>query len=197
MIAAAGLIYAGGESSRFGADKANALLQGQRLIDHVADRIAPQVAALAVAGSVRLAGADGLDDDGAHIGKGPLAGLLAGLKWASDLPNIKWLVTTPCDVPLLPKNLVALLTQNLKDKPTVLNVDERWQTGCALWPTSACKVIEGHLIAGEDLSLHSALKHLHAETLDVEATVLDGAFTNINSQDDLIQLERKLLKSHG
>ena len=196
MTTIAGLIYAGGGSTRFGANKAEATLQGRRLIDHVAERLGRQVTTLAVAGPVRLTDAKNLDD-GAHVGKGPLAGLFAGLKWASDLPGINWLVTTPCDVPVLPTNLVALLTKNLTDTPRVLNIEERWQTGCALWPTSAYAIIEGLLIAGEDLFLHAALKQLHAKTVETYPTSLDGAFTNINTRDDLIQLERELSKSHG
>lgn len=196
MTAIAGLIYAGGESTRFGGNKAEAPLCGRRLIEHVAERLGPQVATLAVAGPVCVTNVKTLGD-GAHVGKGPLAGLLVGLRWASDLPGINWLVTAPCDVPVLPTNLVALLAKNLTDTPRVLNIEERWQTGCALWPTSAYAIIEELLIAGEDLSLHAALKQLHAKTVEACPTSLDGAFTNINTRDDLIQLERELSKSHG
>ena len=45
-----GLILAGGQSSRFGSDKAAALHQGRPLINHVADALRPHVDALAVAG---------------------------------------------------------------------------------------------------------------------------------------------------
>lgn len=196
MTAIAGLIYAGGESQRFGADKAAALLQDKRLIDHVADRLDPQVSALAIAGSVDRTGRPCLDD-GTHAAKGPLAGLLAGLTWAESLPDIAGLVTAPCDVPLLPKNLVALLTPNPTDRPTVLNVEGRWQTGCALWPTSALPVIADTLTTGQDLSLHSALRALNVEVIECEPTLLDGSFANINTQDDLAHLERKLSQPHG
>jgi len=196
MTAIAGLIYAGGESTRFGGNKAEASLCGRRLIEHVAERLGPQVATLAVAGPVRVTDVKTLGD-GAHAGKGPLAGLLAGLRWASDLPDTKWLVTTPCDVPLLPKNLVALLTPNPTDRPTVLNVEGRWQTGCALWPTSALHVIADTLTTGQDLSLHSALRALNVEVIECAPTLLDGSFANINSQDELSRLEQRLPQSHG
>jgi len=196
MTDIAGLIYAGGESSRFGADKTTALLQGQRLIDHVAERFRPQVNMLAVAGPATVSGAQCLDD-GVHAGKGPLAGLLAGLKWASSLPEITWLATAPCDVPLLPTNLIALLTKNLTDTPTVPNVEGRWQPGGALWPISALPFIENTLVSGDDLSLHAALKHLQAETIETPSDALDGSFTNINTRDELIQLEQRLPQSHG
>lgn len=196
MTAIAGLIYAGGESTRFGGNKAEASLCGRRLIDHVAERLGPQVTTLAVAGPIRVTNAKTLGD-GVHVGKGPLAGLLSGLKWASDLPGVKWLITTPCDVPLLPKNMVSSLSKSLTDTPTVLNVDGRWQAGCALWPTSAGRLIEDTLIKGEDLSLHRALRSLNVEAIETSQEALDGSFLNINTQDELLRLEQKLAQSHG
>jgi molybdenum cofactor guanylyltransferase len=196
MTAIAGLIYAGGESTRFGGNKAEAPLCGRRLIEHVAERLGPQVSTLAIAGPVPVTNAKTLGD-GVHVGKGPLAGLLAGLKWASDLPDIKWLVTTPCDVPLLPKNLVALLTSNPTDRPKVLNVEGRWQAGCALWPTSGDRFIEDTLIKGEDLSLHGTLRSLNVEAIETSQEALDGSLLNINTQDELLRLEQRLAQSHG
>ncbi len=196
MTRIAGLIYAGGGSTRFGANKAEAELQGRRLIDHVANRFEPQVTALAVVGPVQLNNAQYLED-GRHAGKGPLAGLLAGLRWASDLSDVTWLATAPCDVPLLPKNLLSLLSGKRTDRPKVLNIEGRWQTGCALWPTSALSAIEDTLLSGQDLSLHAALKGLHAEPVEQHPDALDGSFANINTQDDLAQLERELSQSNG
>ncbi len=189
MKSVAGLIFAGGQSRRFGGDKAEADLQGRRLIDHVADRIAPQVKSIAVAGPTHVPNAFTLND-GDHPGKGPLAGLLAGLKWALDLPDIKWLVTTPCDVPSLPKNLVTLLTGSPAERPKVLEVAGRWQAGCALWPTSAGPFIEDTLIKGEDLSLHRALRSLNVEAIETSPEALDGSFLNINTRDDLIEFAK-------
>ncbi len=195
MNSTAGLIFAGGGSTRFGTDKAQALLSGQRLIDHVAQRLEPQVSALAIAGSASIDGASNLDD-GAHAGKGPLAGLLAGITWAESLPDVAWLVTAPCDVPLLPRNLIDLLFPNRSDRPSVLEVDGRWQTGCALWPVGAGATIEKLLVGGADMSLHNALSQQEAQVIKVNAETLEGSFANINTQDDLAQLQRELSQSH-
>lgn len=191
MNKTAGLIYAGGESTRFGTDKADALLSGRRLIDHVADRLSPQVSALAIAGPAIIGSFVNLED-GDHAGKGPVAGLLAGLQWAATLPDVAWLVTAPCDVPLLPKNLVDLLSKSQTDRPSVLTVEGHWQTGCALWPVTATATIEQLLVAGADLSLHAALKQQDAQVFDVDTEALEGSFANINTQTDLTDLERKL-----
>ncbi len=191
MSSVAGVIFAGGYSGRFGSDKAEALLQGRRLIDHVAKRLEPQVDALAIAGPASIGGFVNLED-GAHAGKGPLAGLLAGLHWATTLPDVTWLVTAPCDVPLLPTNLVDLLSKNRTQQPSVLDVDGRWQAGCALWPVNAQARVEQLLFEGADLSLHTALKQQDAQVVNVNAETLEGSFANINTQGDLAELEREL-----
>ncbi|MEY3659058.1 MAG: hypothetical protein RL425_1819, partial [Pseudomonadota bacterium] len=77
-----GLILAGGQSTRFGSDKAAALYQGRPLIDHVADALRPHVDALAVAGRdwpdlIRI-------EDAPEPGLGPLGGLLGGLIYADQ-----------------------------------------------------------------------------------------------------------------
>ena len=46
-----GAIIAGGKATRFGADKAAALLNGQRLMEHVADGLRDQVDKLIVCGA--------------------------------------------------------------------------------------------------------------------------------------------------
>ena len=81
-----GLILAGGEGRRMGADKAQVTLGGRPMLAHVLDRIAPQVERLALSANgdpARLApfGLPVLPDAGES--RGPLSGVLAGLCWAA------------------------------------------------------------------------------------------------------------------
>lgn len=182
----AGVILAGGESRRFGGPKALAHLAGQPLIAHVAGRLLPQVSVLAVAGA-----SFGLElpvlGDGAYAGRGPLAGVCAGLAWAED-EGASMLVSAPCDVPLLPRNLVSLLVRvGTADLPAVLSVDGRTEAACALWPISWRKRIERQLERRQNLSLMHALEG--AQVLDVRAAVLEGSFANVNTPDDLARLK--------
>lgn len=101
-----GAILAGGRSSRYGSDKAVALLEGRALIDHVADRLGPQVAALVICGRVHgdlTALADCPAPD-----LGPLGGLCAALRHAQD-HGFDAVVSAGCDLPALPTDLVARL----------------------------------------------------------------------------------------
>jgi molybdopterin-guanine dinucleotide biosynthesis protein A len=113
--AALGLLLAGGLSRRMGGgDKALRLLGGRTLLEHVIDRIAPQVAGLVLnangdPGRFARFGLPVIADSVPGFA-GPLAGVLAGLDWAAahrpDCPDI---VSVPTDAPFLPRDLVARL----------------------------------------------------------------------------------------
>lgn len=109
----AGVILAGGRATRMGGgDKGLRRVGGRRLMDHVIDRLAPQVGVLAISANgdpARLAGfglpvlADSLPDH-----PGPLAGVLAGLDWAAA-QGARAVVTAAADTPFFPRDLVARL----------------------------------------------------------------------------------------
>lgn len=105
-----GLVLAGGRALRMGGiAKGLAPLHGRPLLAHVIDRLAPQVARIALnANRADYAAFDlPLVADVIPGFAGPLAGLHAGLL-ACPTP---WLVTAPCDAPLLPDDLVPRLAQ--------------------------------------------------------------------------------------
>lgn len=105
-----GLVLAGGRGSRMGGvDKGLQTLDGQPLVWHALQRLAPQVGALAVNANRNLAayGAFGAPvwPDALTDYPGPLAGMLAGLEHCTT----PWLVTVPCDTPRFPADLVQRL----------------------------------------------------------------------------------------
>ena len=113
MTEVLGVILAGGRATRMGGgDKGFRVVTGRRLIDHVIDRLAPQVAGMAINANgdpARLAEfglpvlADSLPDH-----PGPLAGVLAGLDWAAG-QGAAAIVTAAADTPFFPPDLVARL----------------------------------------------------------------------------------------
>lgn len=104
----AGVILTGGRSKRMGGViKAQQLLGGQTLIQHVIDRMKPQVEQLVL--SVEKVSTDfasyGLQQlaDPEPGSNGPLGGLLSAL---SNMDKHQgWLLLTPCDAPFLPLDL--------------------------------------------------------------------------------------------
>jgi molybdopterin-guanine dinucleotide biosynthesis protein A len=105
-----GLVLAGGQGLRMGGvDKGLQPLQGRPLMQHVIDRLRPQVASVLINANRNL---ERYAEFGCRVVPdrlggfaGPLAGLDAGLH-ATDTPFI---VTAPCDSPFLPHDLVARL----------------------------------------------------------------------------------------
>ena len=118
-----GLILAGGRGSRMGGvDKGLVPLRGAPMITHVVARLKPQVGALLINANRNL-------DAYAHFGfpvvpdqfggfLGPLAGIASGLLTAST----PYVVTVPCDSPLLPHDLVTRLARTLAEEPAEIAV---------------------------------------------------------------------------
>ena len=108
-----GVVLAGGLSRRMGGgDKGMRELGGKPLMLHVIERLSAQASPLAI-------NANGDPSRFAHFGlpvipdatadfAGPLAGILAGLRWAGQAaPDARFIVTAACDTPFFPEDLVA------------------------------------------------------------------------------------------
>lgn len=188
-----GLILAGGQGRRMGgADKALLPLANRPLIAHAIDRLEPQVDRLALSANgdpARLArfGLPVLPDT--DTSQGPLSGLLAGLLWAEPL-GATHLVTVPTDAPFAPPDLVprlllageatgaALARSGGNDHPTF-----------GLWPVTAAPALRAFLASGAKARVRDFADSLHAARADFPA---DGAFTNLNTQEDLGAAEARL-----
>jgi molybdopterin-guanine dinucleotide biosynthesis protein A len=101
-----GVILAGGQSRRFGQDKAAALLGQRCLIEQVLTRARPQVAQMAVSGREYGLGIPVIPD--AFPSEGPLSGVLSALAWARD-KQFDAVATFSCDAPFFPPDMVAKL----------------------------------------------------------------------------------------
>lgn len=121
-----GIILAGGQATRMGGgDKALLNLGGAPLLSHVIDRLAPQVAGLALNANgdpARFADFDlPVVPDSLQGFLGPLAGVLAGLDWAAG-QGADTLVSVAADTPFFPCDLVPqlLLASEGQTHPLVL-----------------------------------------------------------------------------
>lgn len=134
MTAPFGVILAGGQAVRMGGvDKALLDLGGRPMLAQVIDRLAPQVAAMALnanGDATRFAGfgLPVIPDTMAGF-PGPLAGVLAGLDWAAAQGG-RHIVTVAADTPFFPADLVARLMAERVDAPIALA-----ETASGLHPT--------------------------------------------------------------
>ena len=152
----AGLVLAGGQGRRMGgADKALMQLCGRPLLAHVLARLAPQVAACALSanGDPARFAAFGLPVLLDSVpGRGPLAGVLAGLLWAQGL-GAEALLTVPVDTPFIPADLAA----RLSPAPAAAAWGEARHHLVALWPVAFAGSLAAHLAGPGDDSVRRAL----------------------------------------
>jgi molybdenum cofactor guanylyltransferase len=174
------ILLVGGASRRYGSPKALAELDGETLADR-AWRTLGQVCDERIAvGKV----ADGLPlpfklvDDGTDV-RAPLAGLVAGLRAASNDVS----VALPVDVPRLRAEDLIDLAAHCADAAVP-------QTGPlpGAYRRTALSVLERHLAAGS-LALHDALQELDARTVELEP----AALVNVNTPADLSRLEVRIV----
>jgi molybdopterin-guanine dinucleotide biosynthesis protein A len=141
-MSVAGVILAGGNSLRMGREKAFVELGGKPLIEHVIDRFSPQVAPLAINANGdpdRFAAyaLPVLADD--EPDTGPLGGILAGMRWAADLPHKPdTIATVPIDSPFLPHDLVTRLEAGRGGEPLIAIAasGDRDHPVFGLWPVA-------------------------------------------------------------
>lgn len=191
------VVLAGGLARRMGGgDKALLRLHGRPLLDHVLDRVRPQVRAVALSANgdpARFIGwGIAVLADPVPGNPGPLAGILAGMRWARRVhPTAALLLSVPTDTPLLPANLVArLLAARGPGDGDVACVASRGQRHpvAALWPVALADALAESLAAG--VTGVAAFAEAHGLTT---ADFADGGadpFTNVNDRDDLAAVAR-------
>lgn len=169
-----GAIVAGGQSTRFGSDKAMAQVGGRALIDHVADHLGRQCAEVIVVGREHP-GSRAITDQ-PEAGLGPLGGVAAALLEALA-SGYACVLTAPCDAFDLPDDLA----QSLHPWPSYVES----QPVIGLWPASA---------ADEALAiLKSDARHsmrAFAEAIGARPVKLPRIPANINTAAELERVER-------
>lgn len=201
----AGVLLAGGLSRRMGGgDKGLLALAGRPLIAHATQRLAPQVGALVLNanGDPTRFAALGLPiapDETADF-PGPLAGVLAALNWVRrHQPTAKAVVSVPADSPFIPLDLVDRLSAAAGDgRAAVAQSRERIHPVAALWPLTARAPIEAALRNG-DRKVGALLATLEAIAVPFGDIDIGGhrvdPFLNINTPDDLAEVERWLTRA--
>ena len=164
-----GAILAGGQSRRFGSDKAAALVDGTRLIDRVAARLAELCEAVVVCGR-NEPGWKCLADWPAS-GLGPLAGLNAALAHGAT-QGFDAVLASGCDIPDLPPDLAL----NLGGEGAAI-VESQPVVG--LWPVALAPVLERFLADG-GRSLYRFADHARARRV-----AFDPPLGNVNTPADL------------
>lgn len=196
-----GVLLAGGQSRRMGGgDKCLLPLAGKPLLQHVIDRLRPQVTAIVLNanGDPARFAPFGLDvvADSVEGFAGPLAGVLAGLRWArANNPQARWIVTAATDTPFFPRDLVArLLAAAGSQYPAIALAESggRQHPVFGLWPTALADDLEAALQSGTRKVLDWTDRHTTVSApfaaIEVAGRSIDP-FYNANRPDDLAEAE--------
>ncbi|MEP6786462.1 MAG: molybdenum cofactor guanylyltransferase [Sphingomonadales bacterium] len=168
-----GAILAGGRSSRFGSDKAFAMLRGKRLIDHARNAMAAQCDELVVVGRE-----DGIPDM-PRPGLGPLGGLAGAFHHAQQRGH-DLVLSCSVDSVDLPDDLVALFSPApayMIDQPVI-----------GLWRVADAPVLDQLLASDARHSMRAFAEIIGSRPVEFAFDV-----ANINVPADLERLEQ----SHG
>lgn len=203
-----GVILAGGRGTRLfgtddGGDKALVDLHGQPLAAHIAERLRPQVRAVALNanGDGKRFARLGLPviADTRDGGLGPLAGVVAAMQWSAlHHPDATHVVTVPADTPFIPLTLVEMLMPSAASDNSRIVVAAhrgRHHHAVALWPVSLAERLSKALDEGvRAIATFTDRHETTAVTFPDTFIAGDGIdpFFNINTPADLAKARQLL-----
>lgn len=185
-----GLVLAGGRATRMGGeDKGLLEVAGRPMIAYVIDALRPQVARIIVNANrnTERYARFGVPVLGDHLAgfQGPLAGMASGMAAA----DTEFVLTVPCDSPLVPGDLTGRLVDALEASGALIAVahdGRRQQPVFALLRTELLSDLKEYLASGErKIDRWFRLHRI------VEADFSDRtqAFLNVNTPADRAVLE--------
>ena len=190
------ILLAGGRATRMGGvDKGLVVLQQKALTAHVIARLKSQVDEIFISANREIEiyktfGYTVLQDTNADF-IGPLAGFFLGLQNA----QYDYVLTVPCDSPLLPLDLAERLLSGMAASHTdiaVASSDENSHPVFCLMKKSVLPSLQVYIDSGER---KVSAWQKSQKTTEVDFSDCSEAFTNLNTFDDLADLELKLNKT--
>ena len=189
------VIMAGGDSRRMGRDKAGLVLGEQTLLQRVADAmrlVFPQVvvSVRTLRPEIRL-----LQVCDAHADIGPLAGLCAGLDYASQ-NGVQWIFAVATDMPFVRPALIEQLANYRSGVDAVVPlVDGHPQPLAAFYSIDALPAVRALATGEGKRSLRAALERLqvayvHAADL-IAADPGLGSFVDLDTPEDLAKAKNQ------
>jgi molybdopterin-guanine dinucleotide biosynthesis protein A len=190
-----GLILAGGRAQRMGGiDKGLIPFHGKPLIESAISRLKPQVSTILINANRSITkyshyGYPVLMDETPDF-SGPLAGFSVGLKHCKT----PYLLTSPCDSPLLPTDLAEKMAYQLEDDDLELVFASSKEDDGKTWSQPVFCLMKSNLqdslnafLSKGDLKIDHWFKELHSATVVFENA---QAFANVNTPEELAALEK-------
>jgi molybdopterin-guanine dinucleotide biosynthesis protein A len=190
-----GLILAGGRAQRMGGiDKGLIPFHGKALIESAISRLKPQVSTILINANRSITKYSHysypvLMDETPDF-SGPLAGFSVGLKHCKT----PYLLTSPCDSPLLPTDLAKKMAAQLEARDLELVFASSKEADGKIWSQPVFCLMKSSLkdsldafLSKGDLKIDRWFKELRSGTVIFENP---QAFANVNTPEELAALEK-------
>ena len=189
-----GLILAGGRAQRMGGiDKGLIPFHGKPLIESAIAKLKPQVQTMVINANRNITkyasyGYPVIMDETPEF-SGPLAGFFVGLK----VCKTPYMLTSPCDSPLLPNNLAELLSAEMERGDFQLVYASSKEAEDKVWAQPVFCLMRANLqdslanfLLKGNLKIDHWFKELRSSTVVFEDP---QAFANVNTPEELKALE--------
>ena len=195
-----GIILAGGKASRMnGVDKGLQLLHSRPLVEHVLERLAPQVKTITISANRNISEYEKFQHDvipdQATYYQGPMAGIATAMSHIRKTAAIDdWVILSPCDTPMLATNLVQRLTAGVtlphQQHSALLPFDGKHrQTLFSILPLQLTDSIQD---AVNENRLKVTDWLMSTQPLIKDLSDIADSFTNINTLDQLQSCQSQL-----
>nr|WP_321457518.1 molybdenum cofactor guanylyltransferase MobA [uncultured Cohaesibacter sp.] len=201
------VVLAGGRSQRMkGVKKSQINLAGMRLIEHCVSRLSQQNDDLVISANEdvgTIPAALAIFPDTVEGFAGPLAGILAAMRWAQARNKYDYVVSVAVDTPFFPDDLLQqflAISLGNGSRPVIARSAHRIHPTFGLWSVALADALEDFLLAGERKMLVWA-DRCHSIYADFQLITMNGQsidpFFNINFPEDIQraeELSRLLIK---
>ena len=193
----AGIVLAGGQSSRFGEPKALAIWKGTTFVEHIVRVMESILRDVVVISHTdikeqveQLVQVPVIEDISHYKGNGPLAGIVSGMEYIDS----DWYIIMPCDAPNVSNEWITILLEQTSDEydAIVPIVEGRKQPLLAAYHKRVKGKIE-KLLKEERRSMGQLLSQCNAKYVageDVQANA--DWFMNVNTKEEYVQAQKNL-----
>lgn len=193
-----GVILAGGLSRRMeGPEKSLLKLDGETLVSRVANRLEKQTGKviLNANGDPARFSTLGLEiqADTVEGFAGPLAGVLAGMRWAKESSNATHIITAAADTPFFPKSYSEDMLSKAKETNSHIALagsNGRKHPVFGLWPISLTNALEDFLVKENNRKVMLFVERYSNIIVEFKNhNQGHDPFFNVNTPDDMKQAE--------
>ena len=196
-----GVILAGGKSSRFGSNKAEAHLGDKTLLEHTISKVEKNFLEVLIVSnneSIKINKKNVfLVKDYIKGQLGPLIGILSAMKWIEQYnKKYKWIATFPCDTPFFDDSIIEKLKNcSLSNDHLLffLNSRKKRHNIFGLWSIKLIDILEEDIRSNNFRKVELWADKIGVQKIEVNTEGFDKFF-NINTLGDLEDAKKNLDK---